>query len=151
LNNDELRALIVEKAPWLQNNVTGTKYQMTYSASGPLSTGEALTPIDPGYVTAQLAANQGQLQVDHVGRESLQPSQAGDLAARSYLGATVPYYINDGKIVTVMVGTPIVIAVYKLGDKYIAARSNEFGYANYEVIPDVAELNPLGPGKLELR
>jgi hypothetical protein len=23
--------------------------------------------------------------------------------------------------------------VYKVGDKYVAARSNEFGYANYEV------------------
>ena len=25
------------------------------------------------------------------------------------------------------------MTVYKLGDKYLAARSNEFGYANYEV------------------
>jgi hypothetical protein len=35
------------------------------------------------------------------------------------------------------------IAVYKPGDKYFGARSNEFGYANYEIIPVVAELNPL--------
>ena len=27
------------------------------------------------------------------------------------------------------------ITVYKLGDKYYAARSNEFGYANYEFWP----------------
>ena len=27
------------------------------------------------------------------------------------------------------------MTVYKLGDKYLAARSNEFGYANYEVEP----------------
>ena len=61
------------------------------------------------------------------------------------------YYINNGKIVTVIAGTPIEVAAYKLGDKYYGARSNEFGYANYEIIPDVPEVNPLGPGKLELR
>ena len=27
------------------------------------------------------------------------------------------------------------MTVYKLGDKYFGARSNEFGYANYEIIP----------------
>jgi hypothetical protein len=32
-------------------------------------------------------------------------------------------------------GTPFEVAVYKVGDKYLAARSNEFGYANYEVEP----------------
>ncbi len=32
-------------------------------------------------------------------------------------------------------GTQFDVTVYKLGDKYIAARSNEFGYANYEVEP----------------
>ena len=30
-------------------------------------------------------------------------------------------------------GAPLDVAVYKTGDKYIAARSNEFGSANYEV------------------
>lgn len=30
--------------------------------------------------------------------------------------------------------------VYKLGDKHYAARSNEFGYANYELIPVPAQL-----------
>jgi hypothetical protein len=30
-----------------------------------------------------------------------------------------------------------------MGDKYLAARSDEFGYANYEVIPHVSQLNPL--------
>jgi len=26
------------------------------------------------------------------------------------------------------------VTVYQLGDRYIAARSNEFGYANYDVV-----------------
>jgi len=30
-------------------------------------------------------------------------------------------------------GTPFEVTVYKLGDKYVAARSDEFGHANYEV------------------
>jgi len=30
-------------------------------------------------------------------------------------------------------GAPFEVAVYKSGDKYLAARSSEFGFANYEV------------------
>jgi hypothetical protein len=28
---------------------------------------------------------------------------------------------------------PFAVTVYKVDNKYIAARSNEFGYANYEI------------------
>jgi hypothetical protein len=45
--------------------------------------------------------------------------------------------------VTSLVGTPIEISVYKLGDKYFGARTNEFGYANYEIVPAVKQLSPL--------
>jgi hypothetical protein len=77
------------------------------------------------------------------------PSLTGDAAAASHLGATGPYFISNGKIVTALVGTPVEITVYKVGDKYLGVRSNEFGYANYEIIRSVAELAPLGaaPGK----
>ena len=34
---------------------------------------------------------------------------------------------------TTIAGAPFEVTVYKVGDKYVAARSNEFGYANYEV------------------
>ena len=37
-------------------------------------------------------------------------------------------------------GAPFATAVYKLGDKYYGARSNEFGYANYEIIPAPKQL-----------
>jgi hypothetical protein len=30
-----------------------------------------------------------------------------------------------------------------VGEKYFGARSNEFGYANYEIIPAEAQLSPL--------
>jgi hypothetical protein len=37
-----------------------------------------------------------------------------------------------------------VLTFYKLGDTYYAARSNEFGYANYEIVPDPKfAINPL--------
>jgi hypothetical protein len=150
LDDAQLRALIVDKSPWLQNNVTGKKYQLRYSASGKVTSPKPLTPIDPDFITQQFADNQGQLQVEHVGKYALQPSLAGDLAGASYLGTTRAYYINNGKIVTELVGTPIEITVYKMGDKYFGARSNEFGYVNYEIIPEVAELNPLGSGKVIL-
>ena len=142
LDDAGLKALIVGKTPWLQNNVTGAKYSIYYSASGAAGA-KSLTPIDPAYDTAQMGGNQGQLKPDHAGRQYLEPSAVGDPAAASYLGTTSPYYINNGKLVTVIAGTPIEIAVYKLGDKYIGARSNEFGYANYEIVPAVPELNPL--------
>ena len=83
--------------------------------------------------------------MQHVGRRFTEPSLVGDVAEGSYLGASRAYYINNGKIVTALVGTPIEMAVYKLGDKYFGARSNEFGYANYEIIPKVVMLSPLDP------
>jgi hypothetical protein len=151
LNDAQLRALIFGKSPWLQNNVTGTKFKITYSTSGVTNATQTLTPIDPRYVTSKLSQNQGQVLIDHAGRDAIQPSAVGDVSASSYFGTPSPYYINNGRIVTVIAGTPIEVTAYKLGDKYYGARSNEFGYANYEIIPEVPELNPLGPGKVELR
>jgi uncharacterized protein DUF3604 len=151
LDDAQLKALIVGKSPWLQNNVTGLKYNITYSESGMTAPARPLRPIDPSYITSQFAENQGQNKINHAGRQLVEPSAVGNVAEASYLGTTSPYYINNGKLVTVIAGTPIEITVYKLGDKYIGARNNEFGYANYEIIPAVPELNPLGPGQLELR
>jgi hypothetical protein len=70
------------------------------------------------------------------------PSLTGNVADASYLATSSPYFINNGKIVTALVGTAIEMAVYKVGDKYVGARSNEFGYANYEIISTVTVLDP---------
>jgi Protein of unknown function (DUF3604) len=143
LSDAELQKLIVGKSPWLQNNVTGLKYNIYYSESGPAASGKPVPPSDPGYITRQFAKNQGQAKPDHAGRLYLEPSELGNVAEASYLGTSSPYYINNGKLVTVIVGTPVEVTVYKLSGKYFGARSNEFGYANYEIIPTVTELNPL--------
>ena len=50
-------------------------------------------------------------------------------------GIPSAYEVKDGKIVTTVGNAPFEMTVYKLGDKYFGARSNEFGYANYEIIP----------------
>jgi hypothetical protein len=144
LNDAQLKALVAEKSVWLQNNATGDKYMIIYSAlgAGPAAQ-KALTPDQPGYFTQRYPAGQGQYQVRYVGRNTGAQSLIGDAFAASYDGTSRTYNIQNGKIVTELVGTPIEIAVYKVGSKYLAARSNEFGYANYEIIPAVGELHPL--------
>ncbi len=57
----------------------------------------------------------------------------GDVLHSGELGSPAHYEVRGGKIVTTLSGTPFEIAVYKIGDKYVAARDNEFGFANYEV------------------
>jgi hypothetical protein len=144
LNDAQLRALIVGKSTWLQNNVTGDKYLVVYGNSGPGA--KAAGPSEPGFVTQKFAANQGQFWLRFVGRNTTLPSIVGNPVQASYLGTTTPYFINNGRIVSPQSGTPVEITVYKAGDKYLAARGNEFGYANYEIIPAVTELNPLSVG-----
>ena len=147
LKDAELKALIVDKSPTLQNNVTGSKFRMIFGDSGAKNATQTLTPIDPKYVTSKFGENQGQTRFNYAGSGQIQPSTIGDPAASSYLGLTSPYYINNGKLVTQLLGTPFEVTAYKLGDKYYGARSNEFGYANYEIIPAQQELNPLVPPK----
>jgi len=143
LNDDQIKALIERKSLWFQNNVTGDKYMVVYGALGKGGdVDKKLTPSEADYMTQQFPANQGQFQVRYVGK-TVNQSLAGDSIAASYLGTSRTYNVAHGRIVTELVGTPIEISVYKVGDKYIGARSNEFGYANYELIPAVAELSPI--------
>ncbi len=144
LGDAELKALVVEKSVWLENSVTGDKYMIIYGALGQGANAKKLTPSDPNYTTQAFPANQGQFQVRYVGRGVAMQSLTGDAFAASHLGTARTYNIARGKILTDLVGTPIEISVYKLGDRYLAARSNEFGYANYEITKPVPELNPLG-------
>jgi len=43
------------------------------------------------------------------------------------------YEIRDGHVITYIGGAPFEINVYRLGDRYVASRGDEYGYANYEV------------------
>ena len=124
LNDAQLKALIVEKSTWLQNNVTGDKYQIVYGASGKSASGKPATPIQPGYVTERFAANQGQFWLRFVGRKVTLPSLTGNPVEASYLGNSGPYFINNGKIVTALVGTPLEITVYKVG-RQVSGRAQQ--------------------------
>ena len=143
LSNDQLKKLIQQKSVWLENTVTGDKYMIIYGALGKGAGPKPLTPNDPGYVTQQFPTDEGQFQIRYVGKKMTLQSLTGDPLDASYLGTSQTYNVKDGKIITALVGTPIEISVYKLGDKYVAARSNEFGYANYQIIPAVLEVSPL--------
>lgn len=54
--------------------------------------------------------------------------------------STDPSDLWSGTIVSMIGDAPFETTVYKLGDKHYAARSNEFGFANYELTPVPAQL-----------
>jgi hypothetical protein len=85
----------------------------------------------------------GRRLINNVNGKIPQPSEVGDVMHGGLLGAGSAYAIKDGTIITTLGNTPYEVTVYKLGDKHFAARSNEFGYANYEVVPTPLELDPL--------
>jgi hypothetical protein len=126
LGDAQLHALLVGKSTWLQNNVTSGRFLVAWNADG-------------------------QRQVKYVDPKIPQPSDTGDVDREGYLGLSSAYQIKGGSIVTYVGNAPFAITVYKLGGKYYAARSNEFGFANYEVIPVPAQLgNDIGQAGGEL-
>lgn len=144
LDDAALKALIVQKSVWYENTVTGEKHMNVYGAIGEGAAASSVTPAEPGYFTQRLPAGQGQVQLRYFQRGTALPSLTGDVLEASEIGASRPYAIANGRIVTDLTGTPIEIAVYKLGDQYLGARSNEFGYANYRIVPAQPVLSLLG-------
>ena len=119
LDDAQLKQLLVGKAVWVRNSVTGELFKTSYTADG-------------------------QTVVWHVGRSATLPSATGNLAQGSWQGVTTPYTIDNGKVVTTLSQTPYADTFYKLGNAYYAARSNEFGYVNYEItLKGPAAVHPL--------
>jgi hypothetical protein len=110
LGDVQLKALIVGKQFWFRNNVTGESFSVNF------------TP-------------EGQTTMFHAGNNSTLPSGTGNVIRDGYQGTTTPYKIDGGALITYVSQDPYAITVYKLGDKYYGARSNEFGFANYEMTP----------------
>ena len=110
LGDAQLKALIVGKAFWVRNNVTGDQVSQNFTA-------------------------EGQTTVFHVGKYMNVPSGFGFVGRDGYLGTTSHYKVEGGKLITMVSQEPYSYTVYKVGDTYYGARSNEFGYANYEIIP----------------
>jgi hypothetical protein len=117
LDDAALTNMIVGKATWVRNNATGEVFRIEWSTSG-------------------------QRLIDYANGTIPQPSEAGDVLHGGMIGQGSAYAIKDGAIVTTLGNAPYEATVYKLGDKYFAARSNEFGFANYEVVPAPQVLDP---------
>ncbi len=119
LGDAQLKALIVGKAFWVRNNVTGEQFSVSYTPDGDTNAW-------------------------HLSSDSTLPSDVGNPIRNGYQGITTPYKIEGGKLITKVQQDPYSVTIYKLGDTYYGARSNEFGYANYEMIPSPQfVVNPL--------
>jgi len=119
LADAQLKALIVGKAFWVRNNVTGDQFSESFTS-------------------------EGNTTVFHIGKNAIVPSGYGNVFREGSEGTTIPYKIGDGRLITLMSQDPYSTTVYKLANTYYGARSNEFGYANYEIIPSPQYvLNPL--------
>ena len=81
LGDAQLKALIVGKAFWVRNNVTGEQFSVTYTT-------------------------EGQSIVWHVGKNADTPSSVGNLVRDGYQGTTTPYKIEGGKLVTTISQDP---------------------------------------------
>jgi hypothetical protein len=119
LNDAQLKALVVGKAHWIRNAVTGEQFSQSFTA-------------------------EGHTTVYRIGKNAVVPSGYGNAVRDGYEGTTIPYKIEGGKLVSFVSQDPYALTLYKLGSTIYGARSNEFGYANYELIaaPQIA-VNPL--------
>ena len=108
LDDAQLKQLVMGKTLTLRNMVTGQQFTISY-------------------------ANSGRRLILSVDGKQPQPGEVWDVSGASALGSPAPYEITGGQIITTLGETPFAVTVYKVGDKYWGARSNEFGYANYEL------------------
>lgn len=119
LSHEQLRELVIGNAFWLRNNVTGEQFSENFT--------------DEGHMT-----------VFRVGKYADVPSGFGKVSQDGYQGLTSPYKIEGGKLITFVSQDPYSLTFYKLGNTHYAARDNEFGFANYEIIPaPQIAVNPL--------
>lgn len=104
LDDASLRELLVGKTASVRNSVTGQRFEILYGADGR----RLITSVDG------------------------EPASMVEMAELMHAGQA-QYAIENGRVRTDIGATSLTIAVYKLGERYLAARSDEFGYANYEV------------------
>ncbi len=104
LTDAQIKELVVGKAVRVRNAVTGQRFEVLYGVAG----------------TRLVTAMNGR------------PTDLREAAELAHAGET-QYTIRDGRLSTEIDGTTFEVTIYKIGSRYMAARSNEFGFANYEV------------------
>ncbi|MEO8350603.1 MAG: DUF3604 domain-containing protein [Chthoniobacteraceae bacterium] len=105
LDDEQLKDLVVGKTLMVTNSVTGQTFEILYGAAGR----RLIIAVDG------------------------KPADMTETAELSHGGDETQFEIKDGQFTTELAGTKFAITVYKLGDKYVAARDSEFSYANYEI------------------
>ena len=108
LDDAALNSLVVGKTVTVRNTVTGEEFDAIYGKDG----SRVITKGKDG---------------------ELRDGDAFAAFHSTEMAGPTQYQIRDNRIVTTIDNTPFEVTVYKLGDKYIAARGNEFGHANYEI------------------
>ena len=108
LNDAQLKQLVVGKTLVVRNTVTGQRFDILYGEDGR----RLVTSIDGK--TPPLG-------------------EIGNPLHGDVLGAAAPYVIQDRRLRTTISGSEFEVTIYKAGGKYYGARSNEFGFANYEI------------------
>jgi len=108
LDDAELKALVVGKTVSVRNSVTGQVLDMLFGTNGR----RLIVAVDG---------------------KPPEPRVDGTVLHGGEMGGAAKYAIANGRIVTTIGNDELDVTVYKLGGKYFAARSREFGYANYEI------------------
>jgi hypothetical protein len=108
LGDADLRALVIGKTVSVRNTVTNQTYEIVYG-------------------------NDGQRVISSVDGKDPSAGEMFNVMHGGQMGTPASYEIKENHLVTTLGGSPFEVTVYKTGDKYLAARSNEFGFANYEV------------------
>ena len=110
LDQQALSALLVGQTVWLKNLVNGATYRVVWDASGQ----RLMHNIDPGLPL---------------------PQHFGYALENSAFGIPVAYQLTDGKLIENFGNEKLTWTGYKIGERTLFARSDEFGYANYQVVP----------------
>jgi hypothetical protein len=105
LDDAQLTALVVGKTVILRNTVTGQRLEILYGTNGR----RIVVAVDG------------------------KPPEPGVDVLHSEMGGDAKYGIANGLLSTTVGNDTFDMTVYKIGDRYLAARGSEFGYANYEV------------------
>ena len=105
-----LTELVVGKSIWLRNTVTGSIFRIVWDKDG-------------------------QRTFWNINPRDNQPQHMGFAAQDSYQGLPTAYAIKGNQIVESFGDAPLTWSAYTSGGKTMMARSDEFGYANYEIVP----------------
>jgi hypothetical protein len=110
LNDAQIKELIIDKTLTVRNMPTGELFEATYMKNG----------------KRLLQSKMG----DEVSYAQIWQAMHGGAP----LDGIAPYKIENGKIKTTFNNQTFEVVLYNLDGHYVAARSNEAGYVNYELV-----------------